>query len=412
MHPGTMLTDAVREWPTPLAQNNRKSARAMTPRTEDGGGESSPPRLEQMAELFSGVLPRELEGHPSSRRWATPTTAPEAAHLGSNIMDGPAGLGNQARQTASWMTPTASDSEKGPDPEQSSREGSPTLTTQAVRWPTPTVGVHGQSGSSHSRPNANLEPVAARWSTPLARDGEHNETARAAGGLVKEAKDFFPTPVVTSGGRTLPSEASDTGAMPDGSKRQVDLSEAVRRMYPTPVASDAMAGPRTPGATRGPAPGLKTAVLQMFPTPTASMATPADMEQARYAGNDPRRPRYRDAFPTPMTSRSGSSQNGINSTRPSAGTPSLETAAAHGLLPSLPDQETSRDGASFSPSDPTPHLPSPEERSPRPLSLVLNPVFVECLMGLPPGWTDCERAVTESYRRWLRQHSEPSSTER
>jgi DNA-cytosine methyltransferase len=39
-----------------------------------------------------------------------------------------------------------------------------------------------------------------------------------------------------------------------------------------------------------------------FPTPTKSMATVQDMEQARFAGNDPKRPKYADAlnsFPTP-----------------------------------------------------------------------------------------------------------------
>lgn len=35
----------------------------------------------------------------------------------------------------------------------------------------------------------------------------------------------------------------------------------------------------------------------------------------------------------------------------------------------------------------------------------LNPFFVEWLMGFPPGWTDCGRSATRSYRRWLRSHS-------
>jgi hypothetical protein len=32
----------------------------------------------------------------------------------------------------------------------------------------------------------------------------------------------------------------------------------------------------------------------------------------------------------------------------------------------------------------------------------LNPLFVEALMGFPPGWTDCDAAVTQSFRKWLR----------
>ncbi len=36
----------------------------------------------------------------------------------------------------------------------------------------------------------------------------------------------------------------------------------------------------------------------------------------------------------------------------------------------------------------------------------LNPTWVEWLMGFPLGWTDCAASVTESYRLWLRGHSE------
>jgi hypothetical protein len=40
---------------------------------------------------------------------------------------------------------------------------------------------------------------------------------------------------------------------------------------------------------------------QSYPTPTSSMVTEADMEQARFSGNDPRRPSYQEAknYPTP-----------------------------------------------------------------------------------------------------------------
>lgn len=67
-------------------------------------------------------------------------------------------------------------------------------------------------------------------------------------------------------------------------------------------------------------------------------------------------------FPTPSATEYGSSQNGINGKggafeRPSAGTPSLSTAARQGALPG---------GAKG----------------------VLNPVFVEALMGWPLGWTE------------------------
>ncbi len=71
-----------------------------------------------------------------------------------------------------------------------------------------------------------------------------------------------------------------------------------------------------------------------WPTPTASTATLADMEQARYAWNDPNRPSYREA-----AIRSGHR---------------VQTTCSHG-------GECRRK---------------------------LNPQFVEWLMGFPEGWTD------------------------
>lgn len=41
----------------------------------------------------------------------------------------------------------------------------------------------------------------------------------------------------------------------------------------------------------------------------------------------------------------------------------------------------------------------------RSLKAVLNPPFVEWLLGWPIGWTDCTRPATGSYRSWLRTHS-------
>jgi hypothetical protein len=38
--------------------------------------------------------------------------------------------------------------------------------------------------------------------------------------------------------------------------------------------------------------------------------------------------------------------------------------------------------------------------------LQLNPMFVEWLMGMPHGWTDCEHLETESFRLWQQSHSE------
>jgi hypothetical protein len=63
-------------------------------------------------------------------------------------------------------------------------------------------------------------------------------------------------------------------------------------------------------------------------------------------------------FPTPTAVSYGSGQNGVCAGKPSGGTPSLDTAARHGLLPGPKDGKR-----------------------------VLNPVFVEALMGWPLDWT-------------------------
>jgi hypothetical protein len=58
------------------------------------------------------------------------------------------------------------------------------------------------------------------------------------------------------------------------------------KMWPSPTASTG--GPEPDGKT-----GRKLATLvKLHPTPSASMMTMQDMEQAQYAGNDPRRPAY------------------------------------------------------------------------------------------------------------------------
>lgn len=93
-------------------------------------------------------------------------------------------------------------------------------------------------------------------------------------------------------------------------------------------------------------------------------------------------------YPTPRASdwKAGQDVKGTSH----VGGPNLRKVALEtvGSLPSLPGDETSKDG----------------ERISRP-ALVLNPRFSEALMGLPRGWTSSERLGMESFRRWWRLHS-------
>jgi hypothetical protein len=62
-------------WQTPTAQTQRKSSRAMTPSTNNGrrsgGGQSSPPGLEQEAELSMGVIAPDVAASGLPARWPT-----------------------------------------------------------------------------------------------------------------------------------------------------------------------------------------------------------------------------------------------------------------------------------------------------------------------------------------------------
>jgi len=139
------------------------------------------------------------------------------------------------------------------------------------------------------------------------------------------------------------------------------------------------------------------------------------------------------SWPTPSASPYGSSQNGSNSTRPSAGPPSLWTRAAQWPTPTATDSRASGSRATGDEAKAHPGLtltdaavrqwPTPcaanhrssvsdqlREKNSRPLQEVahfsttsghqapptstggddgpaLNPVFVEALMGLPSNWT-------------------------
>lgn len=158
------LTDRAREhdWPTPDTIN-RKSRRAMTASTENGrrsgGGQSSPPGLEQAAELSAGIIPRELE----------------------NLDELP------PKTRSIWPTPTAMDAagfEGRPDEGRTSPNSGRTLTGAARDWPTPqttdanaaarhttTTGIMHSGTTLTDATRAELDSApASNWMTPQSRD--------------------------------------------------------------------------------------------------------------------------------------------------------------------------------------------------------------------------------------------------
>ena len=158
------------------------------------------------------------------------------------------------------------------------------------------------------------------------------------GTMLLDAVRAWPTPNVPNGGRAMREEDVHAGGATAAGKRQVHLEAAVR-VWPTAAS---WATPTTPGGGAMTRSGARGDEL-LLPGQAASWSD----------------------YPTPSATEYGSSQNGINGKggefeRPSAGTPSLSTAARTGALPGGKG--------------------------------VLNPIFVEALMGWPLGWTGQARA--------------------
>lgn len=127
----------VAMWSTPQTAN-RKSGRAMTASEENGrrsgGGQSSPPGLEQMAEITVGVLPPEMVG----------INLPEATQA----------------LVAMWRTPRSHEVGDYQYNHGRKTHPTPTLTGQASSLQAPATGQDG-SASSEKRPT--LNPLFVEW---------------------------------------------------------------------------------------------------------------------------------------------------------------------------------------------------------------------------------------------------------
>lgn len=233
------------------------------------------------------------------------------------------------------------------------------------------------------------------------------------------SSSVWPTACVPNGGRATPiGTLSSTGQTADGLKRQVDLNYAAR-MWPTPVAQDDNKSPdahmamkaRMKGGPRNNITSLNV-LVKAWPTPAA---LDGEKAPAQYAGGNPSLPGAAVQWSTPRAT--DGEKGGPNQSFGAGGEP-LPSQAVHmaayldrniwptptamnrprsdetigkclatrkanagqNTVPlyledvasrlSLQAPETETDGA---PS-------SPERRS-------LNPLFVEWLMGWPPGWT-------------------------
>lgn len=221
-------------------------------------------------------------------------------------------------------------------------------------WPTPVAADAGRASSTYARGNPTLMGVVQQWPTPTTTDSK--SSARAGyeygnpGTTLTDAMRMWPTPDARvsndsedpSTWRARQEELKAKGV--NGNGAGVPLAIASKE-WPTPRASDGQKGGPHARDSSG---SSHLSSMAVWATPTASeSANRTRME------------------PSSVTDGRGHGAH-------------LSAQALH----SLPDLTIETDG------EPT----SSDGR-------VLNPLFVEALMGFPLGWTDFALLETPSSRR-------------
>lgn len=260
--------------------------------------------------------------------------------------------------SSSWPTPQSFDSndcERSPEAlaRAKAKGGCSNLREVAPAWPSPkaTDGTKGGPNQAGSKGDLMLPSAAMQWQTPA------TDSFRSRGGdrkdemgLDQQAR-FWPTPVANDDNKTPEAHMAMKARMPGGPRNTITSLNVLIQAWPTPTSS------MTTGAgAQGRDGGLNLQTAAgTWPTPTNSIATPEDLEQARYAGNGGNRPIYAEASrPAPTT--------------PTDGTPTSPKA-------------------------------------------VLNPRFVEALMGWPIGASALQPLGTAGCLKLRHSPGTPYSTE-
>lgn len=222
MHPGTSLTDAMRQWPTPLGSDSEQRGHNGT---------------KKAGRVLS------VEAH----LWATPLKRDYRSGLGTQKRVGTPALNEQV---ALWPTPTAMDSEQAGGKGATGTTRGPSLHRAMDDWPTPTAEPYGSSqngingvGGTHERPSANTpslerlsrsflpglltetdgdaswpsDPTSRQpslWKTPhgFANTDQYGRTGGGGGEFHKQAmaaaENLWPTPRAQEDGSSLEAQQS------------------------------------------------------------------------------------------------------------------------------------------------------------------------------------------------------------
>jgi len=232
-------------------------------------------------------------------------------------------------------------------------------------WPTPNAFDHvpffGNRAEANGRHAMSLRHAApdAMWPTSTAEDSEQAGSRREKDRtLTKAGRDAFLWPTVLTG--SLPGSPRANSA-----QGGIDLlTEARSALYQTPTVGDATGGRSSKGAARPDDGGLRKQLAgALYPTPRASWGEYRTHGVSPSHGNGHGKllqPTIKDAllYPPPRASE-------FKGTGP-LGSRSHDHRLEHGYLDATAQEATSRSG-------------------------LLNPRWVEALMGYPPGWTDLSR---------------------
>lgn len=299
-----------------------------------------------------------------------------------------------------WATASARDwkdtpgmAKTGVNPDGSERKREDQLAQQVYSslLPTPSVACAegGQTSRSGDRKGEMLLGGIARamdaglWPTPTI-DGNHSNkelSPKAGDGLSTAVKRSMSTHIAaTEAVVPSPINATETIA---GSP---SIPENSGDMYPTPNSTDHKGAGQLGRRPRHDDDLPSRVARDLLPTPTESMRTVGDMEQARFAGDDPNRPTYEEAskkiWPTPKETPSGPDYARVN--REGSGGDDLATAVAK-MYPTMDEGAAKGRGQA-----------SADQR--HRLGGSLNPTWVEWLMGFPIGWTVSRPSETPSSR--------------
>lgn len=137
MHPGTMLTDAIRQWRTPQLPNGGRTVRP----------EGSALHLDTQA--MHWPTPTAMDSEQAGGLGATGTTRGPSLH----------------RAMDAWATPLGRDGRSGQGMQV--REGAPALPEQVTQWATPRTE-DGESCGNHPGKQDSLTGQTRLWSTPRA----------------------------------------------------------------------------------------------------------------------------------------------------------------------------------------------------------------------------------------------------